>query len=389
MTADPLRLTVAIGTRPEVVKLAPVVAALRAAGHQVRCVATGQHSDPRLAGDVFAELGCPPDGWWHLEGSEGERVGALLAHAFGDLAQHRPDAVVVLGDTWTAPLVALAARRAGVGVVHVEAGLRSFNERSMEESNRRVVAALATVHLAPTELARTFLLGEGVDAERVRVVGNPVLDAVRLAGVRPEPPDRRRGVLLTAHRATNVDDPARLDELVALVHGLAEEHGPVLFPVHPRTESRLRAAGHWPVLADLLGAGLVQPLGYLDLLRAVAGSRLVVTDSGGIQEEASFLGVPVVVMRETTPRWEGVRLGSAVLTGLDRSRVLVAAAELASDEAQARVAALPCPYGDGRTAERVVAALADPALRAVLVPRDPGPGDGQRALAADPAVVPA
>lgn len=385
MTADPLRLTVAIGTRPEVVKLAPVVTALRAAGHQVRCVATGQHSDPRLAAGVFAELGCPPDGWWHLEGTEGERVGALLAHAFADLAQHRPDAAVVLGDTWTAPLVALAGRRAGVGVVHVEAGLRSFNERSMEECNRRVVAALATVHLAPTDLARTFLLGEGVDAERVRVVGNPVLDAVRLAGVRPTSPARRRGVLLTAHRATNVDDPARLAELVAVVRGLAEAHGPVLFPVHPRTEARLRDGGHWPVLADLLGPGLVEPLGYLDLLRAVSGSRLVVTDSGGIQEEASYLGVPVVVMRETTPRWEGARLGSAVLTGLDRRRVLAAAAGLATDEAQARVAALPCPYGDGRTAERVVAALADPALRGLLVPRDPSPTDGHRAFAQVPA----
>ena len=139
-----LTITVAVGTRPEVIKLAPVVAALRAAGHHVRCVATGQHSDPLLYADLFTELGCAPDAAWLLEGTEGERVGQLLTHAYADLDAHRPDVVLVLGDTYTAPLVALAARRAGGGVVHLEAGLRSFNERSMEESNRRMVAALAS-----------------------------------------------------------------------------------------------------------------------------------------------------------------------------------------------------------------------------------------------------
>ena len=377
MTAAPasgLRLTVAIGTRPEVVKLAPVVAALRAAGHSVRCVATGQHTDPRLAAEMFAEMGCPTDEVWSLTGDEGERVGQLLAQAFREVATNRPDAVVVLGDTYTAPLVAMAARRAGVGVVHVEAGLRSFNERSMEESNRRMLAALATVHLAPTEMARSFLLDEGVDAARVRVVGNPVLDAVRLAGVARTAPRDRTGVLLTAHRATNVDDPARLAELVALVRSLVASHGPVLFPVHPRTAGRLRDSGHWSELAALPGLDLVEPLGYLDLLHAVSRSRLVVTDSGGIQEEASYLGVPVVVMRTTTPRWEGVHSGAAVLTGLDHDRVLRAARVLDDDVAQDRVAALTCPYGDGHAGRRIAEVLGEPALRAVLVPREPALG---------------
>ena len=372
--ANRLRLTVAIGTRPEVVKLAPVVTALRAAGHPVRVVATGQHSDPRLAAEMFTELGCPPDDVWSLAGDEGERVGGLLARAFRDVEGHRPDAVVVLGDTYTAPLTAMAARRAGVGVVHVEAGLRSFNERSMEESNRRMLAALATVHLAPTEMARGFLVAEGVDPARVRVVGNPVLDAVRLAGVgRPALRDRT-GVVLTAHRATNVDDPQRLAELVAVVRSLVNDHGPVLFPVHPRTAGRLRDAGHWDGLADLPGLSLVEPLGYLDLLRAVAGARLVVTDSGGIQEEASYLGVPVVVMRTTTPRWEGVGTGAAVLTGLHHDRVLAAARVLDTDAEQERVAVLPCPYGDGHAADRITEVLDDPQLRALLLPREPGLG---------------
>jgi UDP-N-acetylglucosamine 2-epimerase (non-hydrolysing) len=366
-----LALTVAVGTRPEVVKLAPVVTVLRAAGHLVRCVATGQHTDPRLAAALFTELGCPPDDTWLIDGDEGSRVGGLLTHAYRELAEHRPDAVVVLGDTYTAPLVAMAARRAGVGVVHVEAGLRSFNELSMEETNRRMLASLATVHLAPTDLAETFLLQDGVDPRRIRVVGNPVLDAVRLAGVGRTSVADRAGVLVTAHRATNVDDPGRLAVLVSVVEGLARRHGPVLFPVHPRTRDRLTAAGSWDRLGAVPGVRLVEPLGYVDLLRALARSRLVVTDSGGIQEEASYLGVPVVVMRSTTPRWEGVETGAAVLSGLHEGRVLEAAQGFDDDAELARVAGLACPYGDGRAADRIVEALADPELLDLLAPREP------------------
>jgi UDP-N-acetylglucosamine 2-epimerase (non-hydrolysing) len=379
----PLHLTVAVGTRPEVVKLAPVVRALRAAGHVVRCVATGQHADPRLAGDLFSELGCPPDATWRLEGDEGDRVGQLLAAAFAEVAAHRPDAVIVLGDTYTAPLVAMAARRHGVGVVHLEAGLRSFNERSMEETNRRLLATLATVHLAPTRLAAGFLGQEGVPAGRVRVVGNPVLDAIRGAGVSRLPLGARAGVLLTAHRATNVDDPDRLAALVDIVTRLGERHGPVTFPVHPRTRDRLTANGWWDQVEHLPGVRLVDPLPYVEMLGRIAASRLVVTDSGGLQEEASFLGVPVVVMRSTTPRWEGVEAGAAVLSGLDAARVLDAAGRLDDDAELARVAALPCPYGDGRTGEHVVEALADPDLRSLLTPRDP------QLMSAPPVPVPA
>ncbi|MGH8939875.1 MAG: UDP-N-acetyl glucosamine 2-epimerase, partial [Actinomycetes bacterium] len=337
----------------------------------VRCVATGQHSDPRLAADVFAELGCAPDETWSLPRDEASRVGALLSSAYAEMARNPTDALVVLGETYTAPLMAMAARRAGVGVVHVEAGLRSFNERSMEETNRRLLASLATVHLAPTQLAASFLAAEGVDPARVRVVGNPVLDAVRMAGVERRALKDRAGVLVTAHRATNVDDPARLRVLVSVLSGLGERHGPVLFPIHPRTRDRLEANGWWDEVGSLPDVRLSEPLGHVDMLRALAASRLVVTDSGGVQEEASYLGVPVVVMRSTTPRWEGVESSAAVLTGLDRDRVLAAVRRLDRDEELVRVARLECPYGDGHAAAAVVAALAEPDIRALLAPREP------------------
>ncbi len=382
---QPLRITVPVGTRPEVIKLAGVVGALRARGHRVRCVATGQHVDAGMYGQVFADLGLAPDAVWELAGTEGERVGALLARSFQEVGENRPDLVLVLGDTWTAPLMAMAARRHGVGVAHLEAGLRSFNETSMEESNRRMVAALATLHLAPTDLAARFLADEGVPAERVRVVGNPVIDTLRLRGVPAVPPADRRGVLVTAHRATNVDDPVRLRELTRLVADLGERHGPVLFPLHPRTRARL---AEQDLLADLSaapGVTCTDPLPYPALLAALAASRVAVTDSGGLQEEASWLGVPVVVMRTTTPRWEGVRSGAAVLTGLDRDRVLAAADALTDPAALARVAGLPCPYGDGHTADRVVEVLDEPAVRDLLAPREPGLGQQPTPALAGPA----
>jgi UDP-N-acetylglucosamine 2-epimerase (non-hydrolysing) len=220
-------------------------------------------------------------------------------------------------------------------------------------------------------MAAGFLRREGVPDERIRVVGNPVLDAIVLTGVRRRPLAERSGVLLTAHRATNVDDPVRLAELATVVRGLADRPGGVLFPVHPRTRDRLRVAGLWEELSARPGAQLVDPLPYAAMLRALAACAVAVTDSGGLQEEASYLGVPVVVMRSTTPRWEGVETGAAVLCGLDAARVLAAVDLLTEADELARVAALDCPYGDGHTATHVVAALADDDLRALLTPRDP------------------
>lgn len=371
-----MKLTVPVGTRPEIVKLAGTIAVLRSAGHEVRCVATGQHFDARLASDIFAELGCRPDVVWQLPATEGERVGSLMAQAFTEFSRHRPDAVLVLGDTYTAPLVAIAARRFGIGVVHLEAGLRSFNERSVEEINRRMMVALATVHLAPTELAARFLGSEGVSRERIRVVGNPVIDALVASGISRVAADSRSGVLLTAHRPTNVDDPRRLAELVNLTRLLGERFAPVTFPLHPRTRANLAAADRLDEVAALSGVRLVDPLPYGELLATLARSRVVVTDNGGLQEEASWLGVPAVVLRATTPRWEGVVDGAAVLCGLDASLVLSHVARLGSPSELSRVAALPCPYGDGRTAMRVVECLADPALLALLSPREPMVDDG-------------
>jgi UDP-N-acetylglucosamine 2-epimerase (non-hydrolysing) len=372
---------VPFGTRPEVVKLAPVVTALTAAGHRVSLVDTGQHTDPALSSELQSALGLRPDHRFELPREPAERVGALHADAARAVVRFAPDVVLALGDTNTVPAYALAARAAGVPFAHVEAGLRSLNDRSIEEVNRKVAAAAAQVHFAPTDRAAAFLAAEGVPAERVFVVGNPVVDTLVSRGVQPVPVADRAGVLVTAHRPTNVDDPVRLKRLVSVIRQLADEVGPVTFPVHPRTAARLEATGLAAELAHPR-ITLSGPVDYDTLLRLLAGSRLAVTDSGGIQEEAAYLGVPVVVLRGSTPRWEGVEAGTTTLAWLadDRSAdaVLQAAAVHTGPAGQALAAALPCPYGDGTAGVQVAAVLSDERTDALLALDEPDFTDGRR-----------
>jgi UDP-N-acetylglucosamine 2-epimerase (non-hydrolysing) len=232
----------------------------------------------------------------------------------------------------------------------------------------------------PTPRAAAFLAAEGVPAERVFVVGNPVVDTLVARGLRRVPVADRSGVLVTAHRPTNVDDPPRLKRLVGVLDELAERYGPVTFPVHPRTAARLDAAGLRSAL-DRPGLTVTGPVGYDRLLELLAGARLAVTDSGGIQEEAAYLGVPVVVLRGSTPRWEGVEAGTTTLAGLADDRaaaaVLRAATGHTSPEGQEQADTAPCPYGDGTTGRQVAAVLADPRTDALLALDEPDFTDGR------------
>lgn len=372
-----MKILVAIGTRPEIIKLAPVVRALRGQPDaEVRAVATGQHYDASLIDVLNERMGLRLDATWRLEGGGAQRLGTMLTMALAEVEAWEPSVVVVLGDTYTVPIFCLAARGHGVPVAHLEAGIRSFNPRSMEEVNRRTAAALASLHFAPTPLAGRFLADEGVAPERIRVVGNPVIDVLRETGVTGLPPGEREGVVVTAHRPTNVDDPSRLGRLVELLGGLASLLAPVTFPLHPRTCARLDEAGALETLRALPGLTLLDPLPYQEMLELIARSRVVVTDSGGLQEEASWLGTPVVVLRSSTPRWEGVQAGTSVLSGLDVDRALEAASSFASPAEQARVYAAPCPYGDGHASQRVAETLADPLVAPLLRLEEPDLSEG-------------
>lgn len=373
------RILIPFGTRPEIVKLAPVVAALRSAGHHVTTVHTGQHASAAMSGNIADEAGLLPDVIMSLTPERDQRVGQLHADALRIVRAQRPELVLVLGDTDTVPAYTLSARRNGVPFVHLEAGLRSFNARSVEELNRRVASVGAAIHFAPTERARLFLLAEGVAPERIFVVGNPIIDTLKEQGWYPVPLSQRTGVLVTAHRPTNVDDPVRLARLVALINELARDVGPVLFPVHPRTHEKLTQGN---LREELVGdVTVVAPLAHREVIHHLRHAQLVVTDSGGLQEEAAYFGVPVVVLRGSTPRWEGVENGSAILASLatddGASRALAAARRMNSANSQLRIAALACPYGDGTTSEQVTSILGDPATDDLLVLDEPTFGDGE------------
>jgi UDP-N-acetylglucosamine 2-epimerase (non-hydrolysing) len=360
------------GTRPEAIKLAPVVAELRKrAGIVSQVAVTGQHRE--MLDQVLGLFGIRPE--YDLNLMEKNQALSKLAGSILELLQpvfqsFRPDWVLVQGDTTTAAVAALAAFYARVKVGHVEAGLRSHNKWSPfpEEVNRRLAGAVADLHFAPTEQSRQNLLREGVPASQVAVTGNTVIDALHWVEAQPWDPSSlgeagraleapgAKLVLVTAHRRENFGEPIiRVCE--ALRHLAQRYHDGirVFYPVH-------RNPNIWEPVHRLLGGIpniiLSPPLEYLPLVHLMKRSYLVLTDSGGMQEEAPALGVPALVLREVTERPEAVACGNVRLVGTDRERIVSEAARLLDDpqERQSMARAVG-PYGDGRAAQRIVSAL--------------------------------
>jgi UDP-GlcNAc3NAcA epimerase len=349
-----VRVVTVIGNRPQFVKAAAVSRALRAE-HEEVLVHTGQHYDDELSTVFVGELGVPrPERELHVgPGTPTEQTARMLAALGPLLAELAPDVVLVYGDTSTTLAGGLAAAQAGVPVAHVEAGMRSFDRRMPEELNRVLCDHLSALLLAPTAGAMANLAREAV-AGRAELVGDVMVDVALLLQPRAREdlaPLRAVGVapggylLATAHRAGNVDDPQRLRPLVDLLAGLEE---PVVLPLHPRTRARLEGAG----LLERLAAAvrLTPPLGPLAFASLLVHARAVLTDSGGVQKEAYLAGVPCVTLRDTTEWTETVQAGWNVLVDLDAG---AAGRALRGTPPPER----PPLYGDGRAAERVVAAL--------------------------------
>lgn len=358
------RVAVVMGTRPEIIKLAPVVAAL---GPAARPLATGQHWDAALTDVFFAGVGMPRP-VQPLRGVGGRdragQVAAMLTGLTDWFRGDRPDAVVVQGDTNSANAGAQAAHHLGIPVVHVEAGLRSHDRAMPEEINRLVIGAVADVHCAATTGNAEHLLRAGAPPAAVHVTGNTIVEATRRA--LPSAPLRAAVqqahgvgadgyVLATVHRPENTDDPARLQALLRSLGGLGV---PVLLPLHPRTRAAIAASG--TVVPPSVRC--TAPVDHPTFLALAAGARLLVSDSGGVQEEVTVLGKPIVVVRTSTERPEAVDAGFAVLTGPDG--VAAAAGWLLRPGWPEELARRPSPFGDGRAAERIAALV----LAAVRVP---------------------
>ena len=364
----PLRVLSVFGTRPEAIKMAPVVRALeRESGRIVsRVCVTGQHRE--LLDEVLELFAIDPH--YDLDVmSPAQSPTAVAAEVLRRLepvlAAERPDWVLVQGDTTTAAMGALAAFYGGARVAHVEAGLRSHEPREPfpEELNRRIAGVTADLHFAPTPGAAANLLREGVSPDDVLVTGNTVVDALHAALATPARPSREldsippgsRIVLVTAHRRESFGPP--LERICRAVRRIAVGFPDVtvVLPAHPNPSVRIALESHLPRSRSIR---VVEPLDYRTMVDLLRRATLVLTDSGGLQEEAPSLGKPVLVLRDVTERHEAVDAGTVELVGTDPNRIVAAAALLlSSPRAYALMSRAVNPYGDGRAAERIVGAL--------------------------------
>jgi UDP-GlcNAc3NAcA epimerase len=356
-----MKIVTVVGARPQFVKAAAVSSALHErAGVQEMLVHTGQHYDDAMSNRFFRDLGIPTPA--HDlgigSGSHGAQTGRMLEKLDEVMTAERPDWVLLYGDTNSTLAGALAAAKLHIPVAHVEAGLRSWNRAMPEEINRLLTDQVSSLLLAPTEAAVANLAREGIAGNSVRLVGDVMYDAALTFSGRADADAllARLGVaaggyvLATIHRAENTDDPARL---AAIVSGLtkAAEVMPVVMPCHPRTLAALERAGLLEEVRRRLVC--IEPLGYLDMLAAERLARVVVTDSGGVQKEAFFFGVPCVIVRRETEWVELIELGCARLVEPDGIAAAVAAPPKVATGERERL------YGGGTAAGRVARALTE------------------------------
>jgi UDP-N-acetylglucosamine 2-epimerase (non-hydrolysing) len=349
-------ISIVLGTRPEIIKMAPVIRACQRAGADYAVLHTGQHYSYEMDRIFFKELELPQP-QYNLDvgsGSHAEQTGKIMTGIEKLYLENPPDIVLVQGDTNTVLAGALAAAKLHIPVGHVEAGLRSFDRRMPEEINRIVADHIAEYLFAPTDLSRQYLLREGIDEKKIHVTGNTVVDAVfqnRAIAQKRSILLHKMGLapqgyfLVTVHRAENVDEKARLAGIISGLSAVGKTFGiPVVFPMHPRTQKMMKEFG-----IDPCGITSIQPVGYMEFLELEANARLVLTDSGGVQEEACILNVPCVTLRENTERPETISVGANVLVGTDSQQIVSAAESMLSSSRQWQN-----PFGDGHAGERIV-----------------------------------
>ena len=345
-----------LGTRPEIIKMSPVIRECERRGIDYFILHTGQHYTYEMDRLFFEELELPnPD--YNLDvgsGSQAGQTAKIMTGVEDVLVKEAPDLILVQGDTNTVMAGALAASKLHVRVGHIEAGLRSFNRRMPEEINRVLTDHISDYLFAPTENARKNLLTEGIADRKICVTGNTIVDAVyqnldisrkKVSILKDLDLEPREYFLVTAHRQENVDNRARLKEILRGLLGVQKEFAlPVVFPVHPRTEKRIKELG-----IGIDGLNFTKPFGFLEFLQLESQAKAVLTDSGGVQEETCVLGVPCATMRYDTERPETLNVGSNVLVGADSRKILEGVRF-----AVTRKPGWENPYGDGIAGKMIV-----------------------------------
>jgi UDP-N-acetylglucosamine 2-epimerase (non-hydrolysing) len=349
-------IIIVIGTRPEIIKMSPVIRECNSRGLEYSVAHTGQHYSYAMDRIFFEQLGLPsPE--YSLDvgsGTHGTQTAAILAGIENILLKHPPGIVLVQGDTNTVCASALAAAKLHIPVGHAEAGLRSYDRSMPEEINRIIADHVSDRLFAPTAISRQNLLREGIDAEKITVTGNTVVDAVyqnlMIAQKKIHPLEElglepQRYFLVTAHRVENVDNPHRLAGILTALKRLSEQFDlPVVFPMHPRTQKMVR---EFSLSTDRIR--VIDPVGYLEFLILESMAMLILTDSGGVQEESCILSVPCVTLRENTERPETIDAGSNMLAGTNPEKILAAADRMIDIPRTWKN-----PFGDGHTSQYII-----------------------------------
>jgi len=352
-------IAIILGTRPEIIKMSPMIRECEKKGLDYFILHTGQHYSYEMDRVFFEELELPqPE--YNLDvgsGTHAEQTGKIMIGVERVLVKERPDVVLVQGDTNTTLSGALAATKLHIRAGHVEAGLRSYDRRMPEEINRVLTDHISDHLFAPTQTAKQNLLNEGVDKSKIFVTGNTIVDAVyqnleitkkKVNTLKELGLKSKKYFLVTAHRQENVDVKERLK---GILRGLELIHDkfalPLIFPMHPRTQKRVREFG-----LKLNGVDIIDPLGFLEFLQLEANAKLVLTDSGGVQEETCILGVPCVTLRDNTERPETLDVGSNTLVGTNSETILEGVKVMFNKENNWKN-----PFGDGKAGERIVEIL--------------------------------
>ena len=366
-----MKIATILGTRPEIIKMAPIIDEISKRGIDQIVLHTGQHYDKEMSDNFFRDLEIPtPDYNIHVgSGTHGKQTGLMMKGIEEVLLEEKPDIVLVQGDTNAVLAGALVAGKLHIAVGHVEAGLRSFDMTMPEEINRRVADIVSAMYFIPTEDSAINLLAEGFSHENLIITGNTVVDACfrhleiaekrgfeegSLADLDIENMDNI--LTLTMHRAENVDVKERVTSIISALKELSDMN--IVFPIHPRTKNTLEKFGLFDELNDLDHVHIIKPLGYLDFLLLTSKSTLILTDSGGLQEEAITLDVPALTLRYNTERPETVAAGGNILVGSDKDLILENANRILNDKEFAdRMKKAPNPYGMGDSAKVTVDAI--------------------------------
>ncbi len=354
-----MNVSIILGTRPEIIKMSPLIRECEKRNLDYFILHTGQHYSFEMDKAFFDDLELPKPAY-NLEigsGSHAEQTGKIMVGIEKVILDEKPDVVLVQGDTNTVLAGPLAASKVNIKVGHVEAGLRSYDRSMPEEINRVVADHVSNILFAPTELSKQNLLKEGIEESKIFVTGNTIVDAVfqnlEISNNKGNVLNNlklksKEYFLLTCHRAENVDNREQMSKILKGISMVQKKYSmPVVFPVHPRTGKMIQAFGF-----SLEGITSIRPMSFLEFLQLEANARIVFTDSGGVQEETCILGTPCITLRDNTERPETLEVGSNILAGVESDRIMQSAVKMTNENKS-----WVNPFGDGKAAEKIIDTL--------------------------------